>query len=269
MKILISLIAFFSIHLHAKCDFKNNITKIYSLSGPVTIAFKEIGLLSHPKIKGLSTFHPISKSEFKGEILPGGIFLSRDSMRELSGSVVLYDESTELTKMLKTVDNVSGIEVRTRGLVPRDVSSLVVKTLGDHLLVGCEKELAKFLKKTDELEKSVLKNIKINGPIIFYVGEFRMGRAPELVMVNDGIVKWLVNKKMITTYPSALSYVNWSPKIMNEMPKSTLHVAIKDSGSELKKNFVKVDQNISFVYPGSLIPGMSQLEAWAELFRNL
>ncbi len=88
-------------------------------------------------------------------------------------------------------------------------------------------------------------------------------------MVNDGVVKWLVDEELIKTYPAPLAYVNWSAKIMQGLPKDSYKVGIKDSGNSLEEKIEKSAQIINLTYPGSLIPGSGQVEAMIYLFKNL
>lgn len=258
---IISFLLLFSTNLFAVCEFNAKVSKIYSLSGPVTVALKELNLLKNPKLKALSIFHPVSKNEFAGEFIPGGIFVSREKMTEFNNSVVFYDESREMEKILKSMPAVQAVQVKTRGLIPHEVTKLVITNLRRYL-AGCDEGLKAFEKKSKKAEEELLLKIKPVS-VIFFIGQFINGKLPELMMVYDGVVKWLIMQNKIKTYPTKLAYVNWSAKILNEMPKGTLLVAMKDSGPSLQKEIKKHSGNkITVIYPGSLVPGISQLEAW-------
>jgi hypothetical protein len=85
--------------------------------------------------------------------------------------------------------------------------------------------------------------------------------------VNDGVVKKLIKENKIKTYPSELSYVNWSSKIMDTLSKDFIHLGIEDSGSKLMKEIKRSSMKMTLIYPGALVPGFSQLEAflfWAN-----
>ena len=57
--------------------------------------------------------------------------------------------------------------------------------------------------------------------------------------------------------------VNWSSKLMNALPKETLRMGLKDSGRELTKDTQRLsDTEINLIYPGLLIPGITQLKAF-------
>lgn len=88
---------------HAKCEFRSHVKEVYSLSGVVTTGLKELGLLNRPQVKGISVFYPIKSSEFSGQMIPGGLFLSPQVTRKLSGSTVFFDQSREMRKVLGPV----------------------------------------------------------------------------------------------------------------------------------------------------------------------
>ena len=266
MRIFLSCFFFVSFNTYALCDFKSHVSGVVSLSGPTTVLLKEFGLLQNKKVKGISVFNPVSSKDFTGKVYPGGVFLSQGSFGEFTGQVVFYDESRELNRALSPLSSVQGVEIKTRNLSPHETVSKTIEVMKD-FLTGCEKEMSEILGKVSLVEKKLKEKIPKGTSAVFYLGEFRGGRAPELVMVQDGVVKWMVNEKMITTYPTTLAYVNWSAKVMSELPKNTLHVGVKDSARDQKKEIKKSPRGMTFIYPGSLVPGLTQLEAflyWAE-----
>lgn len=244
------------------CDFKSDVKRVVSLSGVITTTMKELGLLKHPKLKGISIFNPIKTDEFQGEIFPGGIFLSQGMMTGLENSIVYFDESRELSRIFKSRPKIISSEVKTRNLTPREAIDSALSVLSK-ILVNCENEKKSLKNKIDSLEKKISSTIPPSQEIIFYLGEFANNRPPGTVMVQDGIVKWFIQNKLLKTYPSDLAYVNWSPKIMNTFSPKALHVGIQDSGREGKIEIKKSSQRMTFTYPGALVPGLSQLEAFA------
>lgn len=248
------------------CSFKDS-RRIYSLSGPITVLAKELGLLNH--LKGISTFHPVSKSEFKGEMLPGGIFLSRSKLDEMKGAIIFYDQSQELTKTFKNVSGVEVIEVKTRGLTPEEVLGLTIKLLSPYLK-DCEAKITEVKIKSEKLTIVLLKLIPRKLEAVFYIGEIRGSRVPEIAMVEDGIVKWLKRQELLVTYPSELAYVNWSAKVLSQLSHQTWHVGVKDTGGNLvMKVEKKASRQVNLYYPGALVPGITQQEAWIYLLQNL
>lgn len=264
MRIFLSLF-FLSFYVEAACEFKPAARKVISLSGTSTVVFKELGLLS--KLHGISVFNPISEKEFAGKVYPGGIFLSHSALSELEGSVVFFDESRDLRKVLGSRKTVNALEIHTRGLTPKESVDTTLKAIAPYIQ-NCEATISALNSKIKTLEEKLLKRIPDSLNVVFYLGEFQNGRAPEFVMVNDGVVKWLKDLKKIKTYPTELAYVNWSSKLMSEMPKNTMHVGVKDPGRENKHEIKRSPQRMTFIYPGSLVPGVTQLEAflyWAEV----
>jgi hypothetical protein len=269
MRIFLKLVLiFYSSLSFAVCDFKKDVKKVVSLSGSTTVILKEFGLLKNPKLHGISVFNPINENEFKGTIYPGGIFLSQGSLTELDGAVVLYDESRDLKKILGTHEKIVSREVKTRNQTPGETIESNVMLLSE-FISGCEKEISSLKNKTKSIEDKILAKLPSPFSVIFYLGDFANGRLPEMVMVNDGAVKWLIQKEKIQTYPTELAYVNWSAKIMQTFSGKTLHVGIKDSGRTSEKKILRSSQKMTLIYPGSLVPGLSQLEGFLYWSENL
>ena len=246
------------------CEFKKHVTKIFSLSGPMTVALKHLGLLNKSRVHGISVFNPISKEDFKGKRYPGGVFISQGTFAEFGGGIVFFDESRELSRILSPMSSIQGIELKTRGLVPGEVTSYLIKHL-EPIVDNCNKELAGFINTTKKEEDKLLSLFPKSKFVVYFLGEYRQGNPPEMIMVNDGIVKWLIEKGKIKTYPSPLAYVNWSAKVMKTLPNDVEKIAVKDSAENMVKSKRIDDDHLNFIYPGSLVPGISQLEAWNYL----
>ena len=256
---------FFSFSTFA-CDFAPEVKNVYSLAGSVTLALRDLNLLSDPKLRGVSIFHPIDKKVFKGQILPGGIFLSHDTIKKLKDSILFYDESLEMTRILSRYPEVKAVQVKTRSLTPIEVVKETARVLSPYLK-SCE------LNSLSQKLQAKLDQLKTKHPsnktMLFFLGTAVGNRLPELLMVNDGVVKWMVGEKLIKTYPSPLAYVSWSSKLMQEIPQNALKVAIKDSGSDMVSKVEKSGETINLTYPGALIPGSGQVEAMIYLFEKL
>lgn len=237
-----------------------------SLSGPATVLFKELGLLS--ELKGISVFNPISKKEFTGPVYPGGIFLSQSTLSDFKNKTVFFDESRELAKILRS-QNIRAVEVRTRNLSPTESVHRTLKEIIP-LIQNCEAEVAAIEKKRVALENKIMNSISLKKEMFFFLGEIKQERLPEMILANDGVVKWLREKNKISTYPTDLAYVNWSAKIlMGSTTGKTLMVGLNDPGRETTKEVKKSGNKINLFYPGSLVPGLTQLEAFAYLFEKL
>ncbi len=268
MRIFLSLIFFISTKVFAVCDFKPNVSKVISLSGSSTVLLKELGLLKNKKLQGISLFNPVTTQEYSGKAYPGGIFLSRDTLKEFSGAVIFFDEARELRKVLESSKTVEGREIKTRNLNPDEAVMETLKVISPYLQ-NCEEKIATLQEKVKTLMNKILKIIPENFSVVFYLGEFRRSRAPETVMAHDGVVKWLKEKNKIKTYPSTLAYVSWSAKIMSSLSKETLHVGLKDNGREGVKEIKRSSRKMTIIYPGVLVPGLSQLEAFLFFFSGL
>jgi hypothetical protein len=269
MRIFLSLLVLiFSFQLPAACDFKNEIKKVFALSGSAAVVLKELGLLSHPKVQGISVFAPIKENEFKGKVYPGGIFLSHKTLNDFNDGVVFYDESRELRRILNSHQKVIGEEIKTRNLTPMEAIDATTGVLLSSL-VGCEEKIAGLKKKALKLQQQIMVKLPEVRSIIFFIGNVKHGRLPEMIMANDGIVKWLRKEKKILTYPSDLAYVNWSAKILQSFSKEALHVVIQDPGRDQRIEIKKSSKIVTLSYPGSLAPGLSQLEAFSYFFEGL
>ncbi len=268
MKTALSLFSFWLISLscHGSCGFKPSIKKVISLSGPITVLLKQVGLLNAPAVKGISIFSPIQRQEFKGTIYPGGLFLARSTLSEFSGGEVFYDSSRELRKILLTQPGIRAIEVNTRELLPLEVVDRSIDLLRG-LTLGCEEEFRSFRDRTQKIQSELLRLIPEGFKVVFFLGRFTGVRAPELVMANDGAVKLLRRERRITTYPSQLAYANWSARILASLPAQTLFVGLVDPSLDGAERLVKSGPRWTVTFPGILVPGITQLEGlvfWAR-----
>jgi hypothetical protein len=259
------LFSLFFLSSHA-CDFSSEIKSVYSLSGPVSLAFKSLGLDRNTKLKGVSVYHPLDSRSFKGDFLPGGVFLSPESLQRLSGSLVFYDESRELTKILSKTTGIKAIEIRTRQMHPLEVMAYIQSKIAP-FLSNCDEEK---LSSRVTMKLANLKTIIKERPtMVFFLGRLQREKLPQMVMVQDGVVKWMNQEGLIKTYPSPLAYVSWSSKILRELPKDTLKVGIMDSGNSMEQKIEKLEEGINLTFPGSLIPGEGQVDAMIYLFGHL
>lgn len=262
MKIFVSLFfLFISLHAVGACGFKPEVKKVISLSGSMTVLLKEIGLLKASQVKGISVFSPVSREEFSGKIYPGGLFIAQSSLNEFADSVVFFDQSEQLKRILKSRNDITEIELSTRGKLPLEVVDDSIKVLS-HYVQDCGKNFDDFKVLAENTQKKLLSKLSSVPHVLFYLGAIKGNRLPEMVMVHDGVVALLLKEKKIKSYPSTLSYVNWSSKVMNELPLSTLHVGLFDPGMKIEKEIKRSSNRMTLIYPGVLVPGYTQLEAF-------
>lgn len=268
MKIILSFLILFFPYSHA-CTFKKDVIRIYSLSGPVSFALAEYGLLRDKRVVGLSVFNPVDARIYKGEFLPGGVFLSRNILQKMKGSLVFYDESRELRRMISSFESVRSIEIKTRGDDPEATTQKITQLLSQYTS-HCENEAQNLLMRSKKLSQEILSLIPKKLAALFFLGKLSSQKRPELVIVQDGIIRWLIQKDKLLTYPSELSYVSWSAKVMQTLPTDTLEIGVEDSGNRNEKQVRKLgSQKYNMIYPGALVPGVSQQEAWLYLLKNL
>src|SRR5690606_35595590 len=161
MRILLSLIFFTSTNVFAVCDFKPNVSKVISLSGSSTVLLKELGLLKNKKLQGISLFNPVTPQEYTGKAYPGGIFLSRETLKEFSGAVIFFDEARELRKVLESAKSIEGREIKTRNLNPDDAVMETLKVISPYLQ-NCDVKIAMLQQKVKTLMIEILKIIPEN-----------------------------------------------------------------------------------------------------------
>lgn len=236
------------------CEFRKEVKSVYSLSGPVTKILEEIQLLPSSTIKGISVFYPAKIEKRK---IPGGIFIAPGLLNEMKDSVIFYDESQELRKLFSS-QNIHALSLVSRGKNPREVMEEAEKLISPYLL-DCGDKLSQLKAKITELENKIRKKNSVRQNIVFFLGEVKPGKLPDLVIANDGIAKWLKVNKKISGYPSDLAYVNWSAQVLEALPKETLLLGLKEALTpEIQGQFPR----LTLFYPGVLMPGMTQLEAW-------
>lgn len=251
MKTFLSLLLFLSTVVRAECQLRPRDRKIYSLSSPVTKVFEELGLLQN--LTGISVFYP-GGEKFKGEKIPGGIFLAPGKLKEMKDALIFYDQGQELRKLFRK-QGLKAIEIVTRGQTPGETVSHVVKTLRPYLR-DCD--LEGLLIRVKDLEKRITKSMKERLKIVFFLGEVKEGRLPELVVVEDGLVLWLKRQGLVETYPTGFAYASWSGAILEELKKDHLLLGLKEG----KAGVSGTPKRATLTFPGSLAPGLHQLEAW-------
>ena len=248
-----------------------SVPKLAILSAPVATVLNALGLLNRPEIVvashvlGLNAFNP------KTKLLPHTLFLSGQSLKELEGTVVFYDQSRELKKTLKNVAVQKLIEVKTRDLDPFEVVDLIVKQLLP-LTDQCQEEFATFAKLMSDT-KVKCQNLQIpSGVLIFLLGDWKSGGAmPELMMNNDGPMIFLRKNMSRTYYPSTLAYLAPSQKILEKLKakERLLFVGLSSQDRHTFVSDVRTNADGSKVLnifrPEFLIPGFPQVMFLFEL----
>lgn len=262
MKIFVSIFLLYS-SVSFACTFKSDVKKVISLSGSMTVLLNETGLLKD--VTGISVFNPASN--YKGKVYPGGLFIAQSMLRDFEHAVVFFDRGEQIRKILASKKTIKAVEVSTRDLLPLEVVELSKKLLSPYVN-GCEEKFVSYTLKAKETQEKLLSAFKKPLNVVFYLGEIK-GRFPELVISHDGVVKLLLKEKKIISYPTELAYVNWSARVMSSLPKNTLHVGVSDPGMKEQREIKRSSLGTTLIYPGSLVPGLSQLEAFLFLFMSL
>lgn len=251
----------------ASCDFRPGVKAIYSLSGPLTTAIKFLGLHQSNKLKGISSFYQNDGIIFHGDKIPGGSLLSPVTVRNFKAGIVFFDESQETEKILRAFgENLQIKKISTRNLKPFEVAELM-RTELESVTKDCHSKLASFEAAVRALQKEILLKVPEKFRAVFFLGGFSGISTPDLVMANDGFVKWLREEKKILTYPTDLAYVPWSAKVMSEEMQEALQVGLVDSNkAELIKHG---DRKYTCKFPRALTPGIDQLQALSFFLNRL
>jgi hypothetical protein len=263
MKIFASFVFLFVSSSYAACDFAPAAKSVYSLSGPMTQLIERVGILSSPVVQGVSIFYPAPDS-FKGEKIPGGVFLSPAKLNEMRKSIVFFDESQELRKLFRS-QKINAVEVRSRNMIPGQVVKNSIHILKNYVQ-GCTEKFGMISERVSLLEKKIVQSMKIKRDIVFFLGAVGEGKLPDLVIAHDGIVLWLKKMNLINTYPSDLAYVSWSSSLINRLKDKYLFVGLKE---EKRLQVIGNSSRATLIYPGCLIPGISQLEAWLYFLQHI
>lgn len=244
--------------------------KLVSLSAPVTYVLKWLNLLEDKNLLGVSALHHVEIEEKR--LWNGGIFLSSSKLRELKRTILFFDQSRELERSLnnalkKNADN-KLIKIATRGMAPFAVNDQATAKLRPYL-TNCDQALEKLEHETKKIKES-LKKFSIfsrERTVIFFLGEISpQGRLPELVMANDGFVKSLLEHAAIKSYPSELSYLSWSQKVLEKI-ELPLFLGVSAAGKDLKISRVK-EGYYNLTHPGALTPGLGQIHFLQSLINS-
>lgn len=253
MKVISFFLLFLNFNIFA-CELNKQFEYV-SLSGPVTFLLSELGLVEELNLKGISIFSPINKSTYKGKIYGGGLFLSEKEINDFEKKIVFYDSSRELEKYLTKSKASKILEIQTRQLDAVVATQEIVKNLSPYLR-NCDEKLKDLDLKIKNIKDKLMSFKKSNKTILFYLGKIDKNKKPNLLIVNDGFVKTLRDLNIVSTYPSELSYVNWSPKIIKNL-QNVIYIGISE-GEKFKQETQALDQ-FNIMYPGALTPGLSQL----------
>lgn len=252
MKLASSFILFLFCYNVFPCELKKGNYAL--ISGGITKLIKELDLENSKHIKLYSNFFPIKNKSAK--LVTGGIFISPKVIDEAQVDTVFFDSGDELRKSLRRSSAKKVIAYRTNGLDPFEAYDLSKEILMP-FLNKCEDKISKLDKRIIQIKEQNLKYSKM----IFFVGEIsEYKKLPELVMSNDGFVKYLKTYKKLESYPSELSYVTWSQKILSNLKdKKYLKIGLVNSETESFQLKKIDDEYINIHSKLALIPGLSQV----------
>jgi hypothetical protein len=259
----ISFLFFCSLNVWAQnCQLIAN-EKFVILSGPIAHHLSQLNLLKSPQIMAVSEFHGFSSKEIVGETLGGGIFLAQKKLDQFKNHIIFYDTSDDLKKVLAYGKFKIIIEFESRGLDPFMVVEKAHEFLRPYLQ-SCENEEKKWQEKIQEIKKLVDHFLPPSTVQLFFLGEVALNtRLPQLLMVNDGFVKYLIEHKKIISYPSPMAYISWSSAIIDKLKKENarfIGLATQTTLPSDQCEMELVDENHYLLKSKvGLIPGWPQL----------
>lgn len=257
MKNLIVIFSLFtSYNLLAKCELKK---PIVSLSASISSIIRELGLEGSPNLIATLKFHNIKP--VKGKQLVGGLYFSSAEIKSWKSSHIFFDESKKFEKELALIPSQQKSKVYTRGITPMALVSTTLNLLKEYL-DGCDQEMTNLNQRVLRIEKSIAAKFKdYNKRILLFLGNCDKSR-PRMLMVHDGIIEYLVSKFKAKTYPSDLSYVYWSEKVLSRFAdEDIVNICADNSYKKVHKN----KNTIKISARRILSPGLDQLLAFNEL----
>jgi len=232
-------------------------TEVVSLSAPVSALLDELGLLRDKNLVAVSAFHPL-RTKTSARVLGGGLFLATKEWRELRSKVIYYDESRELAEKLAEEKARHAVKVSTRGIGPFELSQQTLNLLRPQL-EGCEVKARSLEEEWKKLRQELLARTAFDRPIYFFLGEWDDERWPELLMANDGPVRFWRSERKLVTIESELAYVRWGEKWRRSLAKNALLIGLANSTEAGRFELKRQGRGFTLSSAEALSPGPAQL----------
>ncbi|MFW5887924.1 MAG: hypothetical protein ACOCUH_03925 [Bacteriovoracia bacterium] len=255
-----------------KCHLNPKFSYV-SLSAPMTALLQEFKLFNDPSLKAISSFNNLLSTSFKGEVLGGGIFISQKVMTKYKKAIWLYDDSHQLSRLLKKGEINKTVSIKSRGKDSLQVYKISMAKLSPYL-INCEAAATKLNQWVSGVI-SKLKKIPSSSKVwLFYLNALpRNGKKPGILMVNDGWPKLLARFNKIKTYPSSLAYVSWSQRIVNELTSKSvvMHVGLANFNASKGETFKwqNLQESQVNIYSSlQMLPGLFQIKFIDNMLRS-
>ena len=237
--------------------------KYISLSGAISQLLSHLNLLSDPSLEAISEFNGVGKDQTDKRFIGGGLFISSKSLQITGKGVVFFDKGRNQSRLIKASGReLITHEIESRGLGVQRVVASSITSLRPYL-IGCEKELNSIQLELNSMRERLAKILK-RKRVLFFLGKLSAKqKLPNMLVLNDGFVQELIASKVVTTYPSKLAYLPWSPRIMKKYQLGGTYIAIGlDGDSKCKKLELKkvLKNRYNLCGRALLIPGVSQLK---------
>jgi hypothetical protein len=233
------------------CSLKSK--PIVSLSSPISSLLAELGLGHDPHLHGVSIFHDFTGLSKKILKIPGGEFIPEKQAKSFKLKTIFYDKSRELRMKFERLNLNHIIEVNTLG-DPKEVTRRSLNLIKPYL-ENCKQEIEKLsfgLKKYKPIKDKIF---------FFYLEPLTMKRLPKIIMVNDSIVQYWSESGHLKSYPSELSYVRVSEKMIHQLKKPIFHIGLVHKKGQKTPKLIKVGQKRwNLLFEGILNPGVTQLK---------
>lgn len=237
------------------CDFKEE--KVYLMSGAAVHYIHQLGILKSERIKGITYYHALPQSSKKE--IAGGIFLSQKFLQNHRHAFFVFDRSQALEKMFKkkSLMRVKTLFFSSVGQTPFEVVRKMATRLRPHLQEGCLEREKKVLQGLHHWEQRLKSRVLPTKKLVFFIGKITSTRYPDLAMVRDGFVQWLIENKTLETYPSSAAYISPSSRWMRKNDFIGIGLAGHQKESIAVSSVGK--NKINLLGKNFLIPGYPQL----------
>jgi hypothetical protein len=261
----ITFLGTFLIHSEVMaCKFKSS-EKIVSLAASISGLLNELDLYTDPNLIALSSYH-YQADKVESKLVSGGLYLADDTLKSWDKSIVFFDDSSQLKIQLKKFPKLKAISVTTRGQDSYTVYQDSIKFLAPHL-IGCENKLAKLEMTINHIRSKLALKLNNYTSQLIFIGVCSEQFWPKTIMVHDGLAKLLYAWFKLELYPSDLSYVSWSEKILNNfLIKKPLILCLDNSKVTNKLNATTSNNYMNLYDSQFLLPGINQILALKQLF---
>ena len=234
------------------CELKKNSVV---LSAPIVYLLEELDLLKDPKLKAITSFSKVGAH--KAEVLGGGIFLSKQTLKKYKKNTFVLDKSFELEKTLSRAKISNFIIYETLNETPFQAVEKglsIVRQLSER----CDQKINQLKTKISKIQNK-LKNLPKRKAIFFLGAIEKDGTLPPQIIGRDGFVLYLIENDLIDTYKSDLAYISWSQKELNKYRDDFLFIGLLDRENIQLDQYKISNKRYNLYFDGVFSPGIKQV----------